>query len=221
MSVIHLYAELLPNIRIVTVAITLSTITTSQTAACVSSSGDIFSIKHDDVETPLELPAQVALRDGGLLSVPEGKQELHFRFPLAVMNLNCNPSNESEVLAPWGAQSLPIFADFRCLECDISILQPRSIRCWKDLPSDNWAEMMDFWHCHKPDVEQSHTGVSEKGFATSTQGIGLVDISSFYFHPDDCHSIKVSTAAITTSHQTNATQIAMHFGNKKEILRIH
>lgn len=27
---------------------------------------------------------------------------------------------------------------------------------WKDLPSGNWAEMMDFWHCHKPDPEGGH-----------------------------------------------------------------
>lgn len=191
MGVIHLYAELLPNIKIVTVAITLATNSTSETGAWISPSGNLFFIKHDGVELPLELPARISIRNGGLLKVPKGQQELSFRFPLAAENLSCTPSNDSDVLAPWGARLLTSFANFQCRECEAPVLKPYSIRSWKDLPSENWAEMMDFWHCHKPDVGQDNVGASEKGHAVSTPGIGLVDISSFYFHPDDCQLTKV------------------------------
>lgn len=220
MGVIHLYAELLPNIRIVTVAITLSTSSTSETAAWIPPSSNSFFIKHDGVQMPLELPARILFREGGLLRVPEGQQELSFRFPLAAESLSCTHSKDSDVLAPWGARLLPSFANFQCRECGAPILKPHSIRSWKDLPSENWAEMMDFWHCHKPDVGQDNVAASEKGYAVSTPSIGLVDISSFYFHSDDCQSIKVRTTIIAI-FQTSADGILVHFGNKKEILRFH
>ncbi len=69
------------------------------------------------------------------------------------------------------------------------------------MPSEYWAEMMDFWHCHKLHDHGSHNGdehTAAKGYAAATKvtaesGIGLVDISFLLFAEKDCHGVQVST----------------------------
>ena len=79
---------------------------------------------------------------------------------------------------------------------------------WKDLPSGNWAEMMDFWHCHKPDThdhekdpEGKTVSIQErnsqvKGYGAANQvvarpGTVLVDVASFLVVKGDCKGLKV------------------------------
>jgi ubiquitin-protein ligase E3 D len=68
---------------------------------------------------------------------------------------------------------------------------------FKDLPNENWAEMMDFWHCHKPPNNSENGANSTKSYSASNKikslrGAGLVDLGSFLFHENDCTNIKVS-----------------------------
>jgi len=75
---------------------------------------------------------------------------------------------------------------------------------WKDLPSENWAEMMDFWHCHKPTEHESHAGHSDEETATANKGyaanskftaqnkVGFVDLTTFLLDAKDCNNIRVS-----------------------------
>lgn len=55
----------------------------------------------------------------------------------------------------WSRQDLeslePI--EFRCKKClDNIILGSHNLKIIRDLPSDNWAELMDYWHCHRPET---------------------------------------------------------------------
>ena len=71
------------------------------------------------------------------------------------------------------------------------------MRDWKDLPSEGWAEMMDFWHCHKPDEPHMHDhGSLKKGYAANSQlalkqGIAMVDANDFLLASEDCQDIAV------------------------------
>jgi hypothetical protein len=79
---------------------------------------------------------------------------------------------------------------------------------WKDLPSENWAEMMDFWHCNKPDIHEpnessareSHLdgagSVASKGYGADTKfaariTVGFVDITTFLLTNSDCSNLQV------------------------------
>lgn len=86
----------------------------------------------------------------------------------------------------------------------------RTIREWRDLPNENWAEMMDFWHCHKPPLEENEAGDTTsvgaaKGYAAgnklrAAEGIGFVDLETFLFSESNCQSMLVrhfSTANVT------------------------
>jgi len=78
-----------------------------------------------------------------------------------------------------------------------------SIQSWRDLPSQNWAEMMDFWHCHKPSVPKKQTAngshntyLEEKGYGANTgfvarRGVGFVDLTYFLVSTEDCLGVKV------------------------------
>lgn len=84
-------------------------------------------------------------------------------------------------------------------------MSKNTIKAWKDLPSENWAEMMEFWHCHKPhDHDQRDPeSLASKGYgannAISAQpGIGFVDLTSFLFAESDCDGLKVSLITIAT-----------------------
>jgi hypothetical protein len=79
---------------------------------------------------------------------------------------------------------------------------------WKDLPSGNWAEMMDFWHCHKPDPHEDDPQseataalkledqtAQTKGYGASSrvEAIGrtvLIDVATFLLSEEDCVSLK-------------------------------
>lgn len=79
---------------------------------------------------------------------------------------------------------------------------------WKDLPSGNWAEMMDFWHCHKPDPpeeERNKEGEDPnavvKGYGAGNQlvaveGTVLVDVTSFLVKGVDCLGVEESKVRI-------------------------
>ncbi|KAK8213420.1 hypothetical protein M8818_002719 [Zalaria obscura] len=90
-------------------------------------------------------------------------------------------------------------AELICRSCRSVIVQRGSIIQWKDLPSEGWAEMMDFWHCHKPDDHGQeghyHASIGTKGYAAAGRlvakpGVGFVDVLSFLLAETDCTEVK-------------------------------
>lgn len=48
---------------------------------------------------------------------------------------------------------------FRCGHCEAPILDNRvNCKVLHDMPSDNWMELMDYWHCSKPDPHNIKEG---------------------------------------------------------------
>ena len=111
-------------------------------------------------------------------------------------------------LVPWGARDLEeARVRVGCRYCGVKIVSGGKmgdkigVKEWRDLPSESWAEMMEFWHCHKPDSGdhgddlRKNGDVQEKGYAASNairavEGVGLVDMSSFLLHDKDVLSIR-------------------------------
>lgn len=105
---------------------------------------------------------------------------------------------------PWGAGELNGKGAARivCRECGAEFVGSGKVKEWKDLPNENWAEMMDFWHCHKPSEHHHRHGHEEegeigksKGYAAANQlravkGTGFVDLGAFLLRKEDCIRIK-------------------------------
>lgn len=232
-SSIFLHAELLPNIRQLTVHVSLpipsssidlraSTITLSEsrraiTVYTVRGTGDE---KQDLLET-LKLPARVTDASrrnltfaGHQVDSPEGTNSTEYSFRLQVDDhdatlITVNNGLHEDDFVPWTARDMSPQSVLHCRFCSQEILGPpqqeeASSWAWKDLPSGNWAEMMDFWHCHKPDVhvdekdQQKVTdaqNASVKGYGASNRvvalpGTVLVDVASFLVAESDCYNIK-------------------------------
>jgi len=193
-----MYAELLINIRQISVIAALETPCNASTIVRLSSKRDTLSLQHENGVAILTLPGQVAANT--ILQKPAtGSTELSWRLPLAGEPTRLDPdANES----PWPAQDLGKDTEMLCRECDAVIIGKGAISTWKDLPSENWAEMMDFWHCHKPS-EHGHAGHSHGEDATENKGysanakltaqlsVGFVDLTTFLLTAKDCPTVKV------------------------------
>ena len=195
MSSIILYAELLLNIRQVTAFALLTSESDHDTSVTLSPDLRSMSITHRGSNVGLELPCKVDNID---LKLPAatGVKELSYRLQVAKDVDLLLPLGDDD--APWPASSLTPDSRIACRSCSNPLAQ-ESITIWKDLPSENWAEMMDFWHCHKPNTEDVTGGQDhglEKGYAASNQlipseGVGLVDISHIILLDRDCSGIQV------------------------------
>ncbi|OJJ34029.1 hypothetical protein ASPWEDRAFT_113398 [Aspergillus wentii DTO 134E9] len=228
----HLHAELLPNIRQVTLYISLpqdEKINNLQPEVSLTESRRAVTVSlpepfQDAVET-IKLPARVGeasrrvLRMGKLggdiaqnNKTESERREFSFRMPIDADEVPFVPREEViDDFVPWTAADMSSSTKLRCRKCGNMILNApefdnesgtRTGWVWKDLPSGNWAEMMDFWHCHKPDTHEDDKepgGEAQndlvKGYGAANQlvaipGTVLVDVATFLVAQGDCKGLK-------------------------------
>jgi hypothetical protein len=232
---IHLHAELLPNIRQLTFYVSLPArnysrhdagvhmpeISLSESRQAVTVSISCAGV--EETET-MKLPAKVSEASRSSLRFPERppaghtgaahdtkRMEFSFRMQVDKDEVPGLAKDEfTDDFIPWTAADMSASTSVRCRECGALILDSSKHAegwTWKDLPSGNWAEMMDFWHCHKPDPhkDHDHTGHDQKsiedsnavlkGYGAANQisaspGTVLVDVASFLVAEADCSDLK-------------------------------
>lgn len=206
-----IYAELLSNIRQISVIAALESPSVASTKVELSPDGQRFLLHHGGNVNTLNLPGS-ALTSFQLQHPTLGAKELSWRLPLA----GDPPASSAESSAPWSAKDLDESTEFRCRDCGEVIVSGGKIAVWKDLPSENWAEMMDFWHCHKPSVHEPHGsgGSGEhshdndpamgRGYGANTKfsaqsKIGFVDLTTILLAEPDCIGIEVRTFSFVLS----------------------
>lgn len=203
-----LYAELHPNIRQISLAASLSSASNPSTRIAISADCKTVELRHGSSAHQLILPAKASF-GGVVLPIQErqqGSSTLTWRIPPDLSSLPT--SRETEAL-PWSSLDLTSLSEVTCRQCSSIVVPHDIIRTWKDLPSENWAEMMEFWHCHKPYNHEHHKGkdgkadertLASRGYGASSaisaqEGIGLIDLTAFLFSETDCQNIVVSLLA--------------------------
>ncbi|CAG7971660.1 unnamed protein product [Penicillium olsonii] len=233
---LYLHAEFLPNIRQTTLYVSLPgtaafkdihpDVQLSQSRKAVTVS--LPSPFQDTTET-IKLPARVSDASRRALQTrikptPKangGPFEFSFRMQVDANDEALAPRDELiDDFVPWTADKMSASTRIRCRKCEQHLLRSStsdnigdedddSVQswAWKDLPSGNWAEMMDFWHCHKPDTHEGH-GKDEKESAlriedqtAQTKGYGadsqvvaipgtvLIDVATFLLAESDCSGL--------------------------------
>lgn len=239
-SVLYLHAELLPNIRQITLYVSLPAspafdgvqpdleLSKSRKSVTVT----LTEPYHHITET-IKLPARVSngaqrLFKSNLAPLSASKRtannhDYSLRMPIDVDDVSLAPRDELiDEYVPWTSADMSSETRIGCRACGTALLknptcegasseddQVTSNRLvWKDLPSGNWAEMMDFWHCHKPDpyednpdsettaalrVEEANAQV--KGYGASsrveaTPGSALIDVATFLLADSDCAGLR-------------------------------
>jgi hypothetical protein len=201
---ILLYAELLANIRQISVIASLQIPSTTETSAELLNDRSVLSLSHQGETVLLSLPDQVSAP--AILQKPVvGRTEISWRLPLASQQPSRVATDFGDTaIAPWSSVRLSGLSKICCRNCDTVLCKGESIQVWKDLPSANWAEMMDFWHCHKPTDHQKSTDnsvtddlQSKKGYGANNKfmaetGVGFVDLTYLLLAQKDCQQIRVS-----------------------------
>ncbi|KAF7922394.1 uncharacterized protein EAE97_011136 [Botrytis byssoidea] len=191
-----IYAELLSNIRQISILAFLDTPSDSSTKAELLADGTILKLNHAKQDIRLTLPSQV-VSNSPLREFPLGSLELSWRLPLAGDFQRADVDISQTIEAPWSAKDMVIGEQFfECRRCSTTIVEADRIKEWRDLPSEGWAEMMDFWHCHKPSDHADHSHENEnlastKGYGANTKfnaqpGIGFMDHSTLLLAKTDC-----------------------------------
>jgi hypothetical protein len=209
---IHVYAEHLLNIRTLTIQVSLPTDSDGSTA--VSADGDVFTLSHQGEIKKVSFPVSIPDAERVKFSVPSApSRDLSFRVRLS--DDLPRDSQSSETIIPWTAASLSQQIRLHCKLCQADVLPQGAVQTWKDLPSEGWAEMMEFWHCHKPNEPHDHEhqtdkkGYSADSMLAITSSVGLVNATSFVLAADDCQTIKVGHTTYSLSLLKDSTTWAL------------
>ncbi|KJX94158.1 hypothetical protein TI39_contig4214g00019 [Zymoseptoria brevis] len=198
---IHLYAEHLVNIRTLSIAASLDTETTKDTKAVLAPDGASLFLTHEGHTASIKLPVPVPSgHNKATFHLPSAPtKQLSFRIQLDEKFRDDSKNGEVNRvdgdIVPWTAVSLTSGIELCCKSCNAVLLARDKVRIWKDLPSENWAEMMDFWHCHRPDVPKDYDHkIPLKGYSAESRlaiqaGVGMVDTVDFVFAADDCTNL--------------------------------
>ena len=194
---LHIYAEHLINIRTLTIQSTLPSHSNEETSCTLSTDGSVLTLVHQGETASIRLPVPIPADARASVNIPVvPTKELSFRVRLGYTD-SLQDRQSSETIIPWAAASLFHHAELRCKDCRTVILPQGRIQTWKNLPSEGWAEMMEFWHCHKPNEPHNHEQQTDKkGYSADsklaiTPSVGLVNATSFILAAVDCDNIKV------------------------------
>ncbi|KAH6630712.1 ubiquitin-conjugating enzyme E2-binding protein [Chaetomium sp. MPI-SDFR-AT-0129] len=201
-----LYAELLTNIRQISLAASLPSPCDASTQISISSDCRTIQLQHRGITSSLVLPAKVS-RGSTLLPIQDkqkGSTSVSWRL---LLDTAVAPQAHQVDQIPWSATDLDPSSGVTCRHCTAGIVGQGSVKVWKDLPSENWAEMMEFWHCHKPDHHHHNQGngtgkadeasLAARGYGASSiitaqTGVGFVDLTTFLFEESDCRNLTLS-----------------------------
>lgn len=148
---------------------------------------------HEEWIATIALPSIVGNISN--FKIPEyPTRELSFRLGARQESIwPAQPKPATETVIPWPATKLSSQTRIKCQSCGHLLIEAGGVTIWKDLPSGGWADMMDFWHCHKPNAENGDDPSSgnSKGYSASNamgpvSGTGLVDTSHFWFDSSQC-----------------------------------
>ncbi len=221
-SSIHLYAELLLHIRQITLIASLQTHHTATTQAVLSTDRETLVFTHDNQTARIRLPSKITGGGSAALQLPAAPpaKQLTLRLRLDETSPGFIRTGSggvedggAENAVPWGAGEMG--RGNRKLECRVCgrvLVNKGQVTRWLDLPSENWAEMMDFWHCHKPAGKDGHGHghgqedddgtATTKGYGAANKlravpGTGFVDVSYFLLSEQDCCGVKVGPLSTT------------------------
>lgn len=166
-----------------------------QTALKLSEDGTTLSLHHDGQQSAIGLPVRLSTKVDIDQYLPESPG-IDCTFKPEVVNSAPQTHSTTQNDVPWSACDLDAKVEVICGTCDAVVIKRESIKDWRDLPSEGWAEMMDLWHCHKPDEHEHDNAGQGKGYASNSKllakcGVGLVDTLGFLLSEEDCSNIKV------------------------------
>lgn len=144
------YCEHHENIRIVHVSVTLPSPADALTAL------DIYDrktlrLRHAFQSYTIALPASLTVTQLPRPIIVGNT----WTYRIAADVIKKSGSNEVPLSSPDSLQSL------QCIKCNTRILSSKALD-WRLLPSENWMELMDSWHCHRGVSDEHHHEIHDQ-----------------------------------------------------------
>ncbi|QHS74366.1 putative polyadenylation protein SPAR_J03180 [Saccharomyces paradoxus] len=124
-----------------------------------------------EVEEEMDIPYKFKNRGKGLEWMMKLRSKRSKKYDKSIMSLPDGKWTKEEL------RSDPGFS-IECLNCKQQIISKNNCQVLNNMPSEFWFELMDYWHCHKPDMEK---GGSYSRFETLKPSENEILIGSSYF----------------------------------------
>ncbi|ODQ79410.1 hypothetical protein BABINDRAFT_167275 [Babjeviella inositovora NRRL Y-12698] len=159
---------------------------------------------HNDLLYSIKLPAAATVEDSKYFD-----RSANFSMTMATDHVKWSTK---DIKAKLSGSKLGF--TFNCGKCNATILIDTQVTAFHDLPSELWLEMMDFWHCHKPETGEIH-GTANRYTKLRPRANGVI-IGSYYLltNADDFPSITVVGDA------AQCTACAYELGNMDDDLLV-
>lgn len=147
-----------------------------------------LKVKNQDSSIFIPLPIEVPQIPNLSSCFKQKNNIVSIRLPLvdSIVDRSTNSLMSISTNYKWNSsylrKSVQIY-QFNCLECDNVLIDSSQVSSVLDMPSEIWAEMMDFWHCHKP---ESKTNYADKFSSLKPEKDGII-MGAYYvaFNIDD------------------------------------
>lgn len=202
-----LFAEYLQHIGSITLTIELDSLVNDETT--ITLDDQTLRLSHHGIITSIQVPAEFLVQGSINSYLPTP--------PLTCSTVRIPLSKREEVSfflestsLPWSATDLRPKCVFQCSaqECTTRFVDG-TVDDFRDLPSESWAEMMDLWHCHKPNEDDHNHNKrdndstkpdEQKGYSANSKlvakpGVGFVNALSFLLSPGDCKNLDLQVSA--------------------------
>lgn len=106
------------------------------------------------------------------------------------------PIEEREYL--WTIKEMKAYKSIRCAGCKTELINITKLKKILAMPSEMWAEMVDCWHCHKPNGSETMT----KRFSGLNPGENSILVGSYYFifNPENFNTISIVRDTVECRH---------------------
>lgn len=142
--------------------------TTSETITIKFQDLSSDDIPCHEQEANLKLPGNYSLTDENIDFQPYKDNSFQLRLK-ATCNSSKNPQAEISAVntggfydgipEKWCRKDLSTYDvfQFNCSNCKQKLFDNSDYPKLSDMPSEHWEELMDYWHCHKPHIDDDTT----------------------------------------------------------------
>ena len=127
-----------------------------------------YGTPQDILETRLLLPGNYSVTDENVDFQPYKGNSFHLRLKAVPDTNREHQANEitsktsgfyDGIPEKWSSKDLSKHDTFcfNCFNCKQKIIDKSNYTRLSDMPSEYWEELMDYWHCHKPYIDDNNT----------------------------------------------------------------
>lgn len=160
-----LFVELLSNIGVVQIITNGDIISISNSDRFKNDIGNKITIQYEEDSKVFRLPFEVILNDQVTDSLKSNNKSIRCKYIINRMSkplvddliLKRDPQSKTNISKAL-KNSNRGFLSADCAQCSEELFRmDQNFPKLLELPDENWKEMMDLWHCHKPDIKTQNT----------------------------------------------------------------